>query len=118
MIKRRLIFLIKRHITFRTIVTLVYNVLKAFMEMDSQLFDKLTATFKAEKQKYDLSKVVYFHKQNSLRARSTAMHFVRSKLISIWCVCVLFRLLCYVNRVVCLIENYENKKKEKNCGRN
>lgn len=49
--KKTFDILIKRHITFRTIVTLVYNVLKAFMEMDSQLFDKLTATFKAEKQK-------------------------------------------------------------------
>ena len=47
-------FLFKKTLTnfiFRTIVALVYNVLKAFMEMDAKLFDKLTASYKAEKQK-------------------------------------------------------------------
>jgi len=36
---------------FRTIVALVYNVLKAFMEMNSKLFDELTSSYKAERQK-------------------------------------------------------------------
>ena len=35
----------------QTIVALVYNVLKTFMEMNSKLFDELTATYKAERQK-------------------------------------------------------------------
>jgi len=35
----------------QTIVALVYNVLKSFMEMNSELFDKLTSSYKAEKQK-------------------------------------------------------------------
>jgi len=35
----------------QTIVALVYNVLKAFMEMNSKLFDELTSNYKAERQK-------------------------------------------------------------------
>ncbi|XP_026684615.1 serine/threonine-protein phosphatase 2A 56 kDa regulatory subunit epsilon isoform-like [Diaphorina citri] len=35
----------------QTIVALVYNVLKTFMEMNSRLFDELTANYKAERQK-------------------------------------------------------------------
>ncbi|KAJ8275444.1 hypothetical protein COCON_G00071960 [Conger conger] len=35
----------------QTIVSLIYNVLKTFMEMNSQLFDDLTASYKVEKQK-------------------------------------------------------------------
>ncbi|XP_060584090.1 serine/threonine-protein phosphatase 2A 56 kDa regulatory subunit epsilon isoform-like [Ruditapes philippinarum] len=35
----------------QTIVALVYNVLKTFMEMNSQLFDDLTANYKSERQK-------------------------------------------------------------------
>lgn len=35
----------------RTIVSLIYNVLKTFMEMNSKLFDDLTASYKVEKQK-------------------------------------------------------------------
>ena len=35
----------------QTIVALVYNVLKAFMEMNGKLFDELTANYKMEKQK-------------------------------------------------------------------
>jgi len=35
----------------QTIVALVYNVLKSFMEMNSKLFDELTSSYKAEKQK-------------------------------------------------------------------
>ncbi|KAI8486621.1 Serine/threonine-protein phosphatase 2A 56 kDa regulatory subunit beta isoform [Branchiostoma belcheri] len=35
----------------QTIVALVYNVLKTFMEMNSKLFDELTANYKAERQK-------------------------------------------------------------------
>jgi serine/threonine-protein phosphatase 2A regulatory subunit B' len=34
-----------------TIVALVYNVLKSFMEMNGKLFDELTANYKMEKQK-------------------------------------------------------------------
>jgi len=34
-----------------TIVALVYNVLKTFMEMNSQLFDDLTASYKSERQR-------------------------------------------------------------------
>lgn len=41
----------------QTIVALVYNVLKTFMEMNSKLFDELTASYKAERQKY----VIYIH---------------------------------------------------------
>ena len=37
---------------FRTIVALVYNVLKSFMEMNSKLFDELTSSYKADRQKY------------------------------------------------------------------
>lgn len=39
----------------QTIVALVYNVLKTFMEMNSKLFDELTATYKTERQKLVLS---------------------------------------------------------------
>ncbi|CDQ71602.1 unnamed protein product [Oncorhynchus mykiss] len=35
----------------QTIVSLIYNVLKTFMEMNSKLFDDLTASYKVEKQK-------------------------------------------------------------------
>ncbi|CAG5117547.1 unnamed protein product [Candidula unifasciata] len=35
----------------QTIVALVYNVLKTFMEMNSKLFDELTANYKSERQK-------------------------------------------------------------------
>nr|CAB3265109.1 serine/threonine-protein phosphatase 2A 56 kDa regulatory subunit epsilon isoform-like [Phallusia mammillata] len=35
----------------QTIVALVYNVLKTFMEMNSEMFDSLTASYKAERQK-------------------------------------------------------------------
>jgi serine/threonine-protein phosphatase 2A regulatory subunit B' len=35
----------------QTIVALVYNVLKTFMEMNSKLFDDLTASYKADRQK-------------------------------------------------------------------
>uniref|UniRef100_A0AC35U1W1 Serine/threonine protein phosphatase 2A regulatory subunit n=1 Tax=Rhabditophanes sp. KR3021 TaxID=114890 RepID=A0AC35U1W1_9BILA len=35
----------------QTIVALVYNVLKSFMEMNGKLFDELTANYKAERQK-------------------------------------------------------------------
>lgn len=36
----------------QTIVALVYNVLKTFMEMNGKLFDELTANYKAERQKW------------------------------------------------------------------
>lgn len=35
----------------QTIVALVYNVLKTFMEMNGKLFDELTANYKVERQK-------------------------------------------------------------------
>lgn len=35
----------------QTIVALVYNVLKTFMELNSRLFDELTASYKLERQK-------------------------------------------------------------------
>lgn len=35
----------------RAIVALVYNVLKAFMEMNSTMFDELTATYKSDRQR-------------------------------------------------------------------
>lgn len=35
----------------QTIIALVYNVLKTFMEMNSKLFDELTASYKSERQK-------------------------------------------------------------------
>lgn len=38
----------------QTIVALVYNVLKTFMEMNGKLFDELTANYKLERQKYFL----------------------------------------------------------------
>lgn len=38
----------------QTIVALVYNVLKTFMEVNSKLFDELTASYKVERQKYVL----------------------------------------------------------------
>lgn len=36
----------------QTIVALVFNVLKTFMEVNSKLFDELTASYKTERQKY------------------------------------------------------------------
>ncbi|KAB7507628.1 Serine/threonine-protein phosphatase 2A regulatory subunit alpha isoform [Armadillidium nasatum] len=38
----------------QTIVALVYNVLKTFMEMNSKLFDDLTASYKAERQRVEI----------------------------------------------------------------
>lgn len=35
----------------QTIIALVYNVLKTFMELNSKLFDELTASYKVERQK-------------------------------------------------------------------
>jgi len=35
----------------QTIVALVYNVLKTFMEINSKLFDELTSNYKSERQK-------------------------------------------------------------------
>lgn len=37
---------------FRTIIALVYNVLKTLMEMNGKLFDDLTSSYKAERQRY------------------------------------------------------------------
>lgn len=36
----------------QTIIALVYNVLKTFMEVNSKLFDELTANYKGERQRY------------------------------------------------------------------
>ena len=58
---------------FRTIVALVYNVLKTFMEMNSKLFDELTSSYKSDRQKW-----VYFFRWVDLE-RSFA---VRKKLNS------------------------------------
>ncbi|XP_048475763.1 serine/threonine-protein phosphatase 2A 56 kDa regulatory subunit epsilon isoform-like [Rhincodon typus] len=35
----------------QTIVSLIYNVLKTFMEMNSTLFDELTASYKVDRQR-------------------------------------------------------------------
>ena len=35
----------------QTIIALVFNVLKTFMEVNSKLFDELTASYKSERQK-------------------------------------------------------------------
>ena len=37
--------------THRAIVALVYNVLKTMMQINSKLFDELTNSYKADKQK-------------------------------------------------------------------
>lgn len=39
------------YLHFQTIVALVYNVLKTFMEMNGKLFDELTGTYKMERQR-------------------------------------------------------------------
>lgn len=46
----------------QTIVALVYNVLKTFMEMNSKLFDELTASYKAERQKYNFFPNFHYNK--------------------------------------------------------
>ena len=38
-------------LVLRNIVSLVYNVLKSMMEMNGKLFDELTNSYKAEKQR-------------------------------------------------------------------
>ncbi|XP_066893647.1 serine/threonine-protein phosphatase 2A 56 kDa regulatory subunit beta isoform isoform X1 [Kogia breviceps] len=43
----------------QTIVSLIYNVLKTFMEMNGKLFDELTASYKLEKQHAGASKPSY-----------------------------------------------------------
>lgn len=44
-------FLSSPSVFHRAIVALVYNVLKAFMEMNSTMFDELTATYKSDRQR-------------------------------------------------------------------
>ena len=44
----------------QTIVALVYNVLKTFMEMNSRLFDDLTASYKADRQKYEQFSIILY----------------------------------------------------------
>ena len=41
----------------QSIVALVYNVLKTFMEMNSKLFDELTSNYKTERQKWVLNNI-------------------------------------------------------------
>jgi len=43
----------------QTIVALVYNVLKTFMEINNKLFDDLTSNYKAERQKYVRQLFIY-----------------------------------------------------------
>ncbi|XP_023214526.1 serine/threonine-protein phosphatase 2A 56 kDa regulatory subunit epsilon isoform-like [Centruroides sculpturatus] len=45
------LFRISREHWNQTIIALVYNVLKTFMEMNSKLFDELTSSYKSERQK-------------------------------------------------------------------
>lgn len=54
----------------QTIVALVYNVLKTFMEMNSKLFDELTASYKAERQRFDYQHVLCCHFIASVRLNS------------------------------------------------
>ena len=42
-------------------MALVYNVLKTFMEMNSKLFDELTSSYKADRQKWVISAAVQFY---------------------------------------------------------
>lgn len=44
----------------QTIVALVYNVLKTFMEMNSKLFDELTASYKAERQRLAILSLISY----------------------------------------------------------
>ncbi len=37
---------------FRAIVSMVYNVLKTLMSMNSKLFDELTSSYKSDRQRY------------------------------------------------------------------
>uniref|UniRef100_A0A8D3DCP4 Serine/threonine protein phosphatase 2A regulatory subunit n=1 Tax=Scophthalmus maximus TaxID=52904 RepID=A0A8D3DCP4_SCOMX len=63
----------------QTIVSLIYNVLKTFMEMNSKLFDDLTASYKVEKQnekeKTNMSVIdskyrpLFFHEPSSFMVR-------------------------------------------------
>lgn len=46
----RVVNLLTPLLAVRTIVSLIYNVLKTFMEMNGKLFDELTASYKLEKQ--------------------------------------------------------------------
>ena len=59
---------------FRTIVALVYNVLKSFMEMNSKLFDELTSSYKADRQKYVfrlfIGSYLFTHVKMSFKANS------------------------------------------------
>ena len=56
----------------QTIVALVYNVLKTFMEMNSRLFDDLTASYKAERLKWVfVEKAVYKYQTHHLFLLST-----------------------------------------------
>jgi hypothetical protein len=55
-------------LSFRTIVALVYNVLKTLMEMNGKLFDDLTSSYKAERQRYLMSfeNSVFFSSERSI----------------------------------------------------
>lgn len=49
-------------------VALVYNVLKTLMEMNGKLFDDLTSSYKAERQRYLMSfeNSVFFSSERSI----------------------------------------------------
>lgn len=59
----------------QTIIALVYNVLKTFMEVNSKLFDELTANYKGERQRCVLSSMYhvvswafsFLHRENKKR---------------------------------------------------
>lgn len=61
-------------LSFRTIVALVYNVLKTLMEMNGKLFDNLTSSYKAERQrekKKELEREELWKKLEELQLKKT-----------------------------------------------
>uniref|UniRef100_A0A4W3GLE2 Protein phosphatase 2 regulatory subunit B'beta n=1 Tax=Callorhinchus milii TaxID=7868 RepID=A0A4W3GLE2_CALMI len=69
----------------QTIVSLIYNVLKTFMEMNSGLFDELTASYKVERQRrLEARWLRVLWAKRGGRLRAAASHRVRARV----CVCV------------------------------
>ena len=62
----------------QTIVALVYNVLKTFMEMNSRLFDDLTASYKADRQKWVSVSDRNYHWDSSLQGEEERKRTGRS----------------------------------------
>lgn len=62
----------------QTIVALVYNVLKTFMEMNGKLFDELTANYKSERQKWVSFRVSL---STAYLDRGYSVHFTQNFLI-------------------------------------